>query len=56
MSKALPKLKEQVQNWLGIAESYFSQLTNIHNMKDLKSLITEALTDPEHQLFTLKER
>ncbi|XP_052059400.1 serine/threonine-protein kinase SMG1-like isoform X1 [Mytilus californianus] len=56
VSKALPKLKEQIQNWLGIADSYYTQLNNVHNMRDLKSLIADCLTDPDHQLYTLKER
>lgn len=56
VSSALPKLKEQIQNWLGIADSYYTQLNNVHNMRDLKSLIADCLTDPEHQLYTLKER
>lgn len=56
MSTALPKLQEQVQSWINVADSYNSGVTNLQNMKELKTLVNEALSEDETTLFTLKDR
>lgn len=56
MVSALPKLQQQVQGWLGIAQAYYTNLTSLQSMKDLKELLSEALTDLSSTLFSLKDR
>ncbi|OWF37806.1 serine/threonine-protein kinase SMG1-like [Mizuhopecten yessoensis] len=56
MVAALPKLQQQVQGWLGIAQAYYTNLSSLQSMKDLKELLSEALTDLSSTLFSLKDR
>ncbi|KAJ8319497.1 hypothetical protein KUTeg_004588 [Tegillarca granosa] len=55
MATALPKLQEQVQSWINVADLFNSRVTNLQNMKELKTLVNEALSEDETTLFTLKD-
>ena len=56
LSRALPKLREEVRRWCAAADKHSAAEGNQERMKEVKSLVKDALSDPDHQLFSLHER
>ena len=56
LSRALPKLREEVRRWCAAADKHSAAEGNQERMKEVKSLVKDALSDPDHPLFSLHER